>query len=497
MKKYYIITALLMLWSGGLIAQGIYNNGASIVVNSGASLNITGSNGNFRNETSVTDGSVILNGRLQLTGNYVNNALNADVISAGSTGEVVFNGTLHQQISGNSTVVTGFINLTVNNPAGLGLLKDVGISGILGLTVGLVDLGSANLLLKPTATVTGTPSVSNMIVATGTGELRRGYSTTGIFTFPVGDNTATPEYSPVTLDLTSGTFSPGAFIGLNLSNSKYNDPGITGSWINRYWNLSQTGVSGFSVNAVFQYLAADVSGVETDIYCSRISPAPPSVFDPANTTLHQLSATGLTSLGTFTGTLGYKTVNIKAFLEGLYTGNSLMAQCQGNNGNQFPGTTADQISIELHSATAGQYATILYTALNVNLDVNGSAVVNVPALYNGSYYLTIRSRNGIETVSAAPVSFAGGTVSYDFSTAATQAFGANLKNINGVFVLYSGDVNQDGIIDVSDMIPISNLSAQATTGYLPEDVNGDGLIDVSDMVIAANNSSQAISSLTP
>jgi len=190
------------------------------------------------------------------------------------------------------------------------------------------------------------------------------------------------------------------------------------------------------------------------------------------------------------------TLTLTLFLEGLYTPAGDLNQAQGDAGNQFPGITADQITVELHSAGAGQYSTIIYTAPNTNLNTSGQASLAIPSAFNGTYYITIRHRNSIETVSSAPLSFTG-NVMFDFSTSSSQAFGSNLKNKSGTYVIYSGDVNQDGLIDISDMILVDNLSALASTGYLAADINGDGLIDITDMILVDNNSSQAIGAITP
>ena len=52
-----------------------------------------------------------------------------------------------------------------------------------------------------------------------------------------------------------------------------------------------------------------------------------------------------------TFTVGYKTLNVKAFLEGLYAGAGLMNKAQNETGDQFTGTTADKVTVELHNAT--------------------------------------------------------------------------------------------------------------------------------------------------
>ena len=217
------------------------------------------------------------------------------------------------------------------------------------------------------------------------------------------------------------------------------------------------------------------------------------------TVIETNTATGCSTTNTQVITVNqcFKTLNLTLFLEGLYNGGGTMRQAQGATGNQFSGTTADQITIELHSAVLGQYATINYSAPITNLSTTGLATIIVPSTYSGSYYVTVKQRNSIETVSALPVSFTTSIINYDFSTTVAQAFGSNMKNIGGVFAIYGGDVNKDGIIDISDMIPVDNLSALASSGYLPEDVNGDGLIDISDMIIIDNNSSQAIGIVTP
>ena len=117
---------------------------------------------------------------------------------------------------------------------------------------------------------------------------------------------------------------------------------------------------------------------------------------------------------------------------------------------------------------------------------------------SGSYYITIRHKNSIETTTASAVSFTGSTVSYDFTTGAAQAYGGNQKDAGGgYFAIWGGDVNQDGIVDTGDMNPVENASANFVMGYVPEDANGDGIVDTSDMNIVENNSTYIIMLITP
>ncbi len=226
-----------------------------------------------------------------------------------SAGTVVLNGTAAQTISGAGIITTGSVanptysTIEISNALGVTLATSITMNGNLKLTNGLLTLGSSNLLLGTASAISGTPSATNMIVATGSGQLQKGFSSgfTGSFIYPVGDNTSTAEYSPVTLNFTAGTFATGNYAGVNLVNAKYPADPNTGSYLKRYWSISQSGITGITCNATFQYLIADVNGTESQVYCLKVLPLPFVTYSPANTTLHQLTANGLTSFGTFTG----------------------------------------------------------------------------------------------------------------------------------------------------------------------------------------------------
>lgn len=497
MKKYLLVL-LVLLVNFTLHGQGLYNNGAKIVVGAGTCLYITG---NYQNETNVNNGSVDLAGTIKLNGNYINNVSTADAITTATAGsEVVFNGTGNQQVSGTTSVAAVFPKLTINKASNtVTFLRDALVNDSLKLINGLIDIQNNNFTFGTTASVGGNPSGSSMIVATGSGQVRKLFQSTGSFLFPVGDFNLIGEYSPVSLNFTSGTFASGAYAGLNLANIKYNDPAIAGSYLNRYWTLSQTGISGFTCDADFQYLSSDVVGTEAGINTLRVDILPFTVYNPSNTTLHQLSANGLTSFGVFTGGPGSilaKTLNLKLYVEGFYAGGGLMNQAQGSAGNQFPGNTVDKLTIELHDPVT--YQTLVYSAPNIDLNTGGNASVSIPGIYNSSYYVTVKLRNSIETVTSAPLSFSSSSVNYDFTTAATQAFGSNLKTIApGVFGIYSGDENQDGVVDVFDLNDVQNASILFSTGYLITDINGDGVVDIFDLIIVQNNSAMFVSKITP
>jgi hypothetical protein len=195
-------------------------------------------------------------------------------------------------------------------------------------------------------------------------------------------------------------------------------------------------------------------------------------------------------------TSGSNSLSLKLFIEGLYAGASTMNKAMGTSGDQYPGTIADKFSVELRDQS--DYASILFSANNISLYTDGTATILVPDVLTGSYYISIRHRNSIETVSSEPVSFAGTATWYDFSVAQSKAFSNNLKHLgDGVYGLYSGDINADAIIDALDLIDIDNEASYFSTGYLATDLNGDGIVDGPDISICGENASSFISRKTP
>lgn len=251
----------------------------------------TGNTGSVKNIVINNGSSVTVNGTLNLAGAVTNtgtfSALN---------GEMSLVGTSSQNTSGYSGT---FKTLTINNSNGVSLSSSVNVTSSLNLTNGILSLGTYNLTLGSAATISGTPSATNMVVAASTGELRKTFTGTGSFTFPVGDNTGTAEYSPITLNFTSGTFSS-AYAGVNLANSKHpNNTSVT-DYLNRYWTVNQSGISNFSCEVTAQYLPADVSGTEVNIYCGKYSSSVWTLLNATDAINHRISGT-VTGFSVFTG----------------------------------------------------------------------------------------------------------------------------------------------------------------------------------------------------
>ena len=118
---------------------------------------------------------------------------------------------------------------------------------------------------------------------------------------------------------------------------------------------------------------------------------------------------------------------------------------------------------------------------------------------SGTYYYQILHRNAIETWSkSGGESFTQGIKSnYDFTTMQSQGYGNNLIYKSPYWCLYSGDVNQDGSIDGSDLSIIDNDATNFETGYRVTDINGDGIVDGTDLAIADNNASNFVVKSTP
>ncbi|MBI4649041.1 MAG: T9SS type A sorting domain-containing protein [Bacteroidia bacterium] len=292
-KLLTVIIGFLLLACYGYGQRGITNNGAKIIVTSGGIINITGGTyADYTNKTSgSTHGRIDLDGKIKLEGDWTNNATSGSVlINVDTDGEVAFTGNTAQAIGG--TASTQFEKLTINNSTGgVSLSANVDVSSTLTLTNGLLTLGTKNLTLAATSTVSGTPSATKMVVATGTGEFRKTFSAIGSFTYPIGDNTVTAEYSPVTLNFTSGTFGGSAYAGTRLTDAKHPNNTTTGAYITRYWSLSQSNITGFSCTVTGNYLDADINGTETNMFAGYWSSPNWVKMNAANAPANQLSGT--------------------------------------------------------------------------------------------------------------------------------------------------------------------------------------------------------------
>ena len=68
---------------------------------------------------------------------------------------------------------------------------------------------------------------------------------------------------------------------------------------------------------------------------------------------------------------------------------------------------------------------------------------------------------------------------------------------SGIWAFFSGDINQDEVIDGTDLVDISNDLDNSAFGFLTTDLNGDGSVDNSDLPYPSNNSDNSVFSLHP
>ncbi len=134
--------------------------------------------------------------------------------------------------------------------------------------------------------------------------------------------------------------------------------------------------------------------------------------------------------------------------------------------------------------------------------VTMKGVFTFSSTVSGNYYVTVKHRNSTETWSKpGGVTFvSGNTHNYDFTTAASQAYGNNLIQVDASplrFGIYNGDVDQNDIISLLDIVSTFNNSTNFINGYVPTDVNGDKLTNLADITFVTNNSNLFISSITP
>ena len=155
----------------------------------------------------------------------------------------------------------------------------------------------------------------------------------------------------------------------------------------------------------------------------------------------------------------------------------------------------DTVVVSLRNSTS-PYELVESVSAVINSQCNGTA--SFTNTINGvPYYIQINHRNSIETWSNTPQIFNGDSLTYDFTSAASQAFGNNLTLVGSNWCIYSGDVNQDGTIDAGDVSIVDNASAIGLSGNVPEDLNGDGFVDASDLSIVDENAYNVISAVTP
>lgn len=132
------------------------------------------------------------------------------------------------------------------------------------------------------------------------------------------------------------------------------------------------------------------------------------------------------------------------------------------------------------------------------LNSNGEITLNFYEARNATdYYLVFKHRNSIETWSSAGNKFVVNSMDYDFTSTNLSAYGNNLILNGSSYCVYTGDINQDGTVDVTDISVTANDAAESMSGYLLSDLNGDSYTDASDISIVSNNATNSVMKVVP
>ncbi len=179
------------------------------------------------------------------------------------------------------------------------------------------------------------------------------------------------------------------------------------------------------------------------------------------------------------------TLNLTMFIEGMYNAGS-------------DSQAIDTVTVELRNAASPFAAADVAKAV---VGTNGNVTLKFSTVADGNYYIAVKHRNALETWSSAPLALSRTKpTNYNLSASSSQAFGSNMIQVDSSplrFAMYSGDVNQDGTVDATDVSMIDNDAQNFIGGYVVTDLTGDDFVDGTDFAIADNNAANFVSVVRP
>jgi MBG domain (YGX type) len=172
-------------------------------------------------------------------------------------------------------------------------------------------------------------------------------------------------------------------------------------------------------------------------------------------------------------------VNLKLFVQDYYdVTTNAMRPVMSNQGASSDLNNVEVITVELYNATSPYNRAASTTAI---LKTDGTVQASFNTSLTGSYYIAVKGKAFLQTWTANPKQIVTTPLTYDFSSNMSQAYGNNMRMIsNGVWGFYTGDINQDEVIDNSDLTDLFRDIGLSAYGVLSTDINGDGVVDNSD-----------------
>ncbi|MFT3908129.1 MAG: proprotein convertase P-domain-containing protein [Ferruginibacter sp.] len=417
----------------GTAATQTFNN---LTINkAGQQLNVAGSTATLtlNGAVTITAGTFAAGTatNINVAGNWVNNG----TAFVPGSGRVTFNGGTAQTISGST--ITDFYNVTLNNSNGLTLTSvDVNINGAaaaLTFTNGKITTGTHTVNLLSSGTISGA----------GTGKYVYGNLQLGVATgsptrvFEIGDAAA---YAPISVVFNSVTVAG----DVTAYTTGTEHPNILTSTIdetldvNRYWTMTNSGVSLTTYVATFNFLATDIdAGANTAnfIVARRTS----SWGYPTTTLKNPTNITAtMGSFGTYAcgeGGAGVPTMVTQPLDLSGCTGGSIAYTAAANvkptgtvtwqistdNGATFNNLTiASPYSVSTSSASG-----VTTSTLTINPTVIGMDGYSYRAVFTNNRG-SVNSFDGSLTLTASPTANAGSALSAICGSGTSAALGGSV-----------------------------------------------------------------------
>ena len=500
MKKVLLL-AFLFGSAFSVYAQLVLSSGSQLVVNSGSVV--------VANDVTNNGGTITNNGDVSILGNITNNS--ATMMAGTSAGTLTFEGTSAQEITG-TTSSTFYGTVDINNANGVALTAtstgaDQTIDGTLNFTSGSFTLNNFNLTLG-SSNLTGADA-SNHVVTNGTGTLKRLVGTSDVV-FPVGNS----AYNPVILNNagTSDTYSVQVVDAEPAASS--ND-----HMVDRSWEIGEENLGGSDLTITPQWNSGNevLTGFDPDNCSVGLTTNNGADYTwsetgaASGTNPYTKTGTSFTTTGTFgIGDYFYsgKRLDLKVFLAAAYNGTTMDKDLNtaglipavdpygvSLESTTIPTDAVDWIKVELRDQTT---PTIVLHEYAFFVDVNGD-ILDRDGIVGGKitgatlttpYNIAVLHRNHFGVMTSSTVDLDVASPSYDFSTTLNTAYDNPSISTNdamkdlgsGVFGLWDGDANGDGMIRYDGtsndrLVILNNLSNAGTTlnGYEDTDINMDGI----------------------